>query len=68
MIKVSDLRRDLVDQLEALRQIDGEVQVYYSSNDLNAYSGDCLEVQYVSTDYTTPEEGVLLVSTNFERV
>tara|TARA_R110002126_G_scaffold97661_2_gene227416 strand:- start:193 stop:399 length:207 start_codon:yes stop_codon:yes gene_type:complete len=68
MIKVSDLRRDLVDQLEALRQIDGEVVVYYSSNDLNAYSGDCLEVQYVSTDYTTPEEGVLLVSTNFERV
>ena len=68
MIKVSDLRRDLELQLEALNQLEGEVVVYYSSNDLNAYSGDCLEVQYVSTDYTTPEEGVLLVSTNFERV
>ena len=68
MIKVSDLRRDLENQLEAINQLDGEVVVYYSSNDLNHYSGDCLELQYVSTDYTTPEEGVLLVSTNFERV
>jgi len=68
MIKVSDLRQDLENQLEALKQIDGSVTVYYSSNDLNHYSGDCLEVQYVSTDITTPEDGILLISTNFEKI
>ena len=68
MIKVSDLRQDLENQLEALKQIDGSVTVYYSSNDLNNYSGDCLEVQYVSTDITTPEDGILLISTNFEKI
>lgn len=68
-IAVKDLIRDLQEQMDLLTSMEEkEVDVYYSSDDINGYSGDVQQVQYVSTDIRIVEDGIIHIGTNFERV
>jgi hypothetical protein len=68
-IQVLDLIKDLQAQIAVLEPMLGEeVDVHYSSDDINGYGGDITQVQYCSTDIHVVEEGVIHIATNFEKI